>query len=81
MFGLDQNQLVPRTKVLQDVDDLDVEALRLRPFEHRQAVTLHASLQVFHGENVGTAHDPVGVGRPLAEEGKRKQEAGEQRTR
>jgi hypothetical protein len=78
MFGLDQDQLVPGSKVLQHVDDFDIEALRFHSLEHRETVALHASPYVLDGEDVGTAHDAVGLGGARAEEGKRKQEPGDQ---
>ena len=38
----DENHVLFGQRIVQDADDLDLEALRLGPFEHRQAIAFHA---------------------------------------
>jgi hypothetical protein len=54
-FAGDQHHIVLRVEIVQDGEDLDLEALDLRPFEDRQPVPFHA------GADFADAHVAGGV--------------------
>jgi hypothetical protein len=54
MAGLDQDQVLARPEVAQDIDHLDVETLRTRPFEDGKAIPLHPGLDVLYRHHVSS---------------------------
>jgi hypothetical protein len=54
MDGLDQDGVLTRTEVLDDVDDFHAEALGLGALEDGEPVALHARADLVHGERVGS---------------------------
>ena len=50
---LDDDERLPGAKRVEDADDFDVEALRLRPVEDGEAVPLHSLLHLAHADGAG----------------------------
>ena len=54
MCRLHQDQILPGSEILQNVDDLHIELFRGRALEHGQAVALHPALDLFDTNGVFT---------------------------